>query len=86
MTLIYSALNGLCGALDATNSNCTFREIVALLSNADGVNNPITVQLVVVIFELRKLKYFIDMWTHKDRSMKQWDEFQNQGIWHVSIS
>lgn len=21
-----------------------------------------------------------------DRSMKQWDDFQNPGIWHVSVS
>ena len=39
-----------------TLSNSTFRENVALLSNADGLNSPITVQLVVVIFKLRKLK------------------------------
>jgi len=39
-----------------TLSNCTFREIITLLSNADGVNSPITVQLVAVIFQLRKLK------------------------------
>lgn len=38
-------------------SNCTFREIVELQSNADGVNSPITVQLVVVIIQLRKLKF-----------------------------
>jgi len=69
-----------------TLSNCIFREFVVLLSNADGVNRPIMVQLVAVIFQLLKLQFFISMWTHKDRSMKQWDEFQNQGIWHVSIS
>jgi hypothetical protein len=66
-------------------SNCTFRETVGFLSNADGVNSLITVQLVVVIFQLRKLKIFFDMWTHKDRSMKQWNEFQNHGMWHVSV-
>ena len=47
--------------------DCTLREIVTLLSNADGVNSPITVQLVVVIFHLRKLKFFMEMWTHKER-------------------
>jgi hypothetical protein len=41
-----------------TLSNCTFREIVVLLSNADGVNSPITVQLVAVIFQLLKLTFF----------------------------
>jgi hypothetical protein len=25
------------------------------------------------------------MWTHKDRSMKQMDEFQTTGIWQVAI-